>query len=185
MTFGELFTFGSDQCLFILWALYLEDQFSIYWYLLEKGEDTQSYHTHFQWLISVLTPGGTAKPPSQYMQHRTILPLPKPGPAHLNCSLPLPRVEGILTDTQSPSFTYLFGHQLLSMSKRVWLFSLPLWLILPSKCSWYWLLLSQSSKIKLNKCEERMSEWTVYHHSSPILAETTQSSGKGKKIYVQ
>ena len=57
-------------------------------------------------------------------------------------------------------------------------------LILPSKCSWYWLLLSQSSKIKLNKCEERMSEWIVYHHSKllPILAESTQSSGKGKKL---
>ena len=48
LTFGELFTFGSDQCLFIVWALCLKDQFSIYWYLLEEGKDTQSYHTHFQ-----------------------------------------------------------------------------------------------------------------------------------------
>lgn len=38
-------------------------------------------------------------------------------------------------------------------------------LIMPSKCSWYWLLPSQSSKIRLHKCEERMSE-IVYHHSS-------------------
>lgn len=167
MTFGELFTFGSDQCLFILWALYLKDQFSIYWYLLEKGEDTQSYHTHFQWLIK-----------SAYTWR------------YCKISISVHAKQNYLTSSQ----TWCCSPELFSATTQsrghpnpypVAIIHISIWsptpfyvqksltllsptmidLIMPSKCSWYWLLPSQSSKIRLHKGEERMSE-IVYHHSS-------------------
>lgn len=124
MTFLELFKFGSDQCLFILWALNLEDQFSSYWFLLGGG-DIQSHYI-FPTASRLLTPRCATRSQSHHMKISDVtwlLPMNLALHAWLGlCQYPEYRPS--LIYSQSLSFSYLVSHQLLYISKLQFKYSL-------------------------------------------------------------